>query len=85
MGGDEFVLITQTQDEENVKRIIQSISFELEERLIFSDKKYEVSVSCGYVYAEPNARNIKELVSRADKQMYKEKLKKKEASQDAVF
>ena len=85
MGGDEFVLITQTQNEETVKSIIQSISFELEERLIFSDKKYEVSVSCGYVYAEPNSRNIKELVSKADKQMYKEKLKKKEASQDAVF
>lgn len=85
MGGDEFVLITQTQNEEDVQRIIQSVSFELEERLIFSDKKYDVSVSCGYVYAKPNSRNIKELISRADKQMYKEKLKKKEASQDAVF
>ncbi len=85
MGGDEFVLIIQTQDEEQVKGIIQSISFELEERLIFSDKKYEVSVSCGYVYAPPNSKNIKELVIRADKQMYKEKLKKKDNPQDAVF
>ncbi|MBP5243266.1 MAG: GGDEF domain-containing protein [Succinivibrio sp.] len=84
MGGDEFVLITQTQNEEDVQRIIQSISFELEERLIFSDKKYEVSVSCGYVYAKPNSKNIKELVSKADKQMYKEKLKKKGSPSDAV-
>ncbi len=84
MGGDEFVLIIQTQKEEIVKGIIQSISFELEERLIFSDKKYEVSVSCGYVFAPPNARNIRELVTKADKQMYKEKLKKKDNSQDAV-
>ena len=84
MGGDEFVLITQTQNEEDVQRIIQSISFELEERLIFSDKKYDVSVSCGYVYAKPNSKNIKELVSKADKQMYKEKLKKKGNPSDAV-
>ncbi len=83
VGGDEFVLIAQNKTEEDVKQIIQKVSFELEERLIFSDKKYDVTVSCGYVYAEPNSRNIKELFSKADKQMYAAKKLKKEESRAA--
>lgn len=86
MGGDEFVLVSQSRNEEEIQKIIQNIQFELEERLIFSDKEYSVTVSCGYVFVKPNAHNIKELLSKADKRMYIEKQKKKdEDSSDAVI
>ena len=85
IGGDEFILVCQGQSEEAVKDIINNISYELEERLIFLDKKYDVTLSCGYVYAPPNARNIKDLISRADKEMYMEKSRKKENNTNAVL
>ena len=85
MGGDEFVLVSQSQSEDEIKNIIRSISFELEERLIFSDKKYDVTVSCGYVHMEANAKNIKELMSKADMKMYQEKNKKKGIAANAVI
>ena len=78
IGGDEFVLVVQNCDKEKVLKIIDSISYELDERLIFSDKKYDFTVSCGYVYVEPQDHNIKDLISKADKRMYQEKSRKRE-------
>lgn len=77
IGGDEFVMILKTTDEEFVKKVIQNISFELEERIIFSDKQYDLTVSCGYIEIKSNQKNIKELMVKADESMYAEKMKKK--------
>ena len=76
IGGDEFVMIVKTTEEEKVKKVIQNISFELEERIIFSDKQYDLTVSCGYIEVKKNQKNIKELMVKADESMYIEKLKK---------
>ena len=76
IGGDEFVMIIKTTEEEKIKKVIQNISFELEERIIFSDKQYDLTVSCGYIEVKKNQKNIKELMVKADESMYIEKLKK---------
>ena len=76
IGGDEFVMIVKTTEEEKVKKVIQNKSFELEERIIFSDKQYDLTVSCGYIEVKKNQKNIKELMVKADESMYIEKLKK---------
>lgn len=76
IGGDEFVMIIKETEEEKVKKVIQNISFELEERIIFSDKQYDLTVSCGYIEVKKNQKNIKELMVKADESMYIEKLKK---------
>ncbi len=76
MGGDEFVLVVNGSDENIVKRIIQNITYELEERLIFSDKQYALTVSCGYVPVAPDSKNIRELIAKADKLMYLDKQNK---------
>src|SRR5574344_61448 len=76
LGGDEFVLVVNTNDEDKVKTIIQSVSYELEERLIFKDKQYDVHLSAGYVHVEPNQKNIKELIAKADSRMYEDKRQK---------
>ena len=44
--------------------------------LIFSDKQYDLTVSCGYIEVKKNQKNIKELMVKADESMYIEKLKK---------
>lgn len=69
-------MIVKTTEEEKVKKVIQNISFELEERIIFSDKQYDLTVSCGYIEVKKNQKNIKELMVKADESMYIEKLKK---------
>lgn len=76
IGGDEFVMILKTTDEEFVKKVIQNVSFELEERIIFSDKQYDLTVSSGFVEIKRNQKNIKELMAKADESMYAEKMKK---------
>ena len=76
IGGDEFVMIIKETEEEKVKKVIQNISFELEERIKFSDKQYDLTVSCGYIEVKKNQKNIKELMVKADESMYIEKLKK---------
>ncbi|MGN0901705.1 MAG: GGDEF domain-containing protein [Succinivibrio sp.] len=83
-GGDEFVLVKQKCDEEMVKHLIQSITYELEERLIFSDKQYDITVSCGYVEVKPGVRNIRELMSNADKRMYEVKQQKKMGAYNGI-
>lgn len=80
MGGDEFVLVVNGSDENKVKRIIQNITYELEERLIFSNKQYDLSVSCGYVPVAPDSKNIKELIAKADKLMYLDKQNKNQGA-----
>lgn len=84
IGGDEFVMIVKTTEEEKVKKVIQNISFELEERIIFSDKQYDLTVSCGYIEVKKNQKNIKELMVKADESMYIEKLKKKSEVADGA-
>lgn len=85
IGGDEFVLVISTSDENRVKQIMQNITYELEERLIFSDKQYEITVSSGFVKVERNARNIRELIERADKRMYIEKQNKKAGAVNGAY
>ena len=77
VGGDEFVVVVNILDEKKVETIIKAISYEIEERLIFQNKQYEITLSCGYVKVEPNAKNIKELIAKADNKMYVNKRKKK--------
>lgn len=84
IGGDEFVMILKTTDEEFVKKVIQNVSFELEERIIFSDKQYDLTVSSGFVEIKRNQKNIKELMAKADESMYAEKMKKKCEVADAA-
>ena len=84
IGGDEFVMIVKTTEEEKVKKVIQNISFELEERIIFSDKQYDLTVSCGYIEVKKNQKNIKELMVKADESMYIEKLKKNSEGADGA-
>jgi diguanylate cyclase (GGDEF)-like protein/PAS domain S-box-containing protein len=77
VGGDEFIVLAQETSETNLESIITR----LKENLIAhnTDKKrnYELSLSIGMTRYNPEQQcSIDELISRADKLMYKEKEKK---------
>lgn len=77
LGGDEFVMVIHSDSEEYVNKIINAVTYELEERLIFSDKQYEITLSTGYVFVSPEEHNIKALLALADEKMYEHKQAKK--------
>ena len=84
IGGDEFVMVVHSDSESYVNKIIDSVSYELEERLIFSDKQYEVRLSTGYVYISPEEHNIKSVIAMADEKMYEQKMARKRMEQSVV-
>ena len=77
-GGDEFVLIHDTNDEEKVRNICSEIdacfaAFNKEEKL-----PYLLSVSGGYaIYGENDIITIPDIMELADQRMYEDKQRKK--------
>ena len=72
-GGDEFIVIAKTDDEEKVRELICSIK----ETLIRLNKeagvKYELSASIGYASYSGDLNDFPEALSQADASLYKEK------------
>lgn len=65
-GGDEFAAVIKNTNIELIENMI--------EKFEKAQDRYDVSISCGYSYAEDISKTtIKDLMSEADKQMYKNK------------
>lgn len=80
-GGDEFLLIIDTDDKVNLQKTVDKIRHAFDMYNAFSTRPYELSISIGYdVYSSKMTR--KEFLHHIDKLMYKEKRKKKLAEQD---
>ncbi|MDO8281493.1 MAG: GGDEF domain-containing protein [Thermodesulfovibrionia bacterium] len=78
MGGDEFAIIPVVSTGERPDKIAERLKKYLE--LYYSKKNfgYKLSISIGIAYYDPNKPcSIDELLSRADKLMYKQKKLKK--------
>jgi len=76
-GGDEFVVAGQFSVV-GVEIAAQRLMTAAAERNISSPRKYPLSLSIGYVTAEHYSQeSLKDLVTRADEAMYKEKRRKK--------
>jgi diguanylate cyclase (GGDEF)-like protein len=73
-GGDEFFIGLYDCNIENAKRIENSIKREL--IVINKIEKLPISVSIGFVEYENN-KSLDEIISKADKIMYQNKIKKK--------
>ncbi len=81
IGGDEYLLCLGTDDEAEVKKVIADIREVVEEENARSNKPYRLSVSIGYAPCKKKT-GIMECMRVADRNMYKEKRKKKEARKD---
>ena len=75
--GDEFYMLTVGLSEKDAKHRVESITAFLHNYNRLSDKKYQISCSCGFVSAQPSSaftsEHIQKLFIEADKKMYEEK------------
>jgi len=73
-GGDEFVIIPKTNDPENLRRLIETIRFAVNELNAKALKPYHISLSLGFdVYVGNNKDDFFALL---DRHMYEEKRRK---------
>lgn len=77
MGGDEFViLITKGVSDRKVNNKINRIKMECIRPLMLNGKKHKVSIAAGYAMYSNKNKSIIDLLSEADKNMYKDKERK---------
>lgn len=74
-GGDEFIILINLQNinTSSIKKIINSLRKRVEEKL----NKYNLSFSYGIAIYPKDGKNLSTLLTKADKEMYEEKKKRK--------
>ena len=76
-GGDEFLLIgTGDYSEAEIHEKIKLIKQAVKEKAQASNKPYEISASIGFCCSESDGTNIDNLITVADKNMYRDKRRK---------
>ena len=78
IGGDEFVLIVADKTEYQIKQLVTNILKEIDNYNITHSKEI-IKMSVGYSYAQSSIGNMTELFSKADKNMYIDKTKRKKS------
>lgn len=72
-GGDEFIIITNPLNEDNVNNVINEITYACIEFNESSIRPYSVEVSCGYSLINKEDIDYKDIVERADSMLYRKK------------
>ncbi len=74
-GGDEFMLIADTDKEDEIKEILSDIENKIEKKNDILKKQYKLSLSYGYAfYNDEGCCTIPEIIESADASMYKMKV-----------
>ena len=71
IGGDEFVVLYETETEKNVTTLINRIREELADRN--RDDEYRITVSVGYARYNPVTMDVAKLLAMADANLYRDK------------
>ena len=79
-GGDEFVILANSDNAGQIDTLRANIDKSLRELNQAAKAPYELSVSMGAVKAEP-ALSLKELIERADEQLYEEKARRRKTAE----
>jgi len=74
-GGDEFVLVTRTSQEEDIKNLIRRINLDLEDKVLTDGLRYPIHISAGYSCFQGEGDTPTACLHRADEAMYIEKKK----------
>lgn len=69
-GGDEFILVYEAVDEDEIRRLCDEIKQEIAR---FDTDIYHLSLSIGYARYDPSAMNVDQLIELADKHFYTNK------------
>lgn len=72
-GGDEFIGIYQTVDEQQINALGQSLIDVLADHIVISQSEFTISASVGVARYPENADNMDDLLKLADMAMYKAK------------
>ena len=72
-GGDEFIIIAKTDDEEQVKTLCKSIKETLIKMNNESGAKYELTCCIGYCRYSGDVSSFQNAMAKADEELYKEK------------
>lgn len=79
-GGDEFVIFVQDATEESLKKFVQICSSRVRSQKTFSDMR--CSLACGYcMFDGTQDKTLEDTFNRADKLMYTEKRRQKDAEE----
>ncbi|MFW6022339.1 MAG: putative bifunctional diguanylate cyclase/phosphodiesterase [Halanaerobiaceae bacterium] len=73
MGGDEFVICLDTDDKDEVEKIVRRIHSQISKDYIINDKDINISSSIGIAIFKKHANSISELLQKADIAMYQAK------------
>ncbi len=80
IGGDEFVVLGVVEKEEDKDEVLNRLRAKVEASNERKDRNFKLSLSIGTVFHTPDSNySIEELLEIADKLMYEEKKKKKQA------
>ena len=73
-GGDEFSVILELENKDDINNYCQEITEEIENLDWNKTKKQKISASIGYAHLNSNEDTLLEIIKRADMQMYGEKI-----------
>ena len=82
-GGDEFVVVCEKENDNEVKLLRKEIQDTVAELSIEKKKKYVLSVSVGYAKRENSKTTAADLIKKADEFMYKNKKARKQKAKSS--
>lgn len=81
IGGDEFVVLTTIEENENSESLIARLKGEIEQFNKKNQKNYSIQVSFGFSVIKPDDTvDLADVVQRADMEMYQEKKRRRTKS-----
>ena len=72
-GGDEFIILINSEDEQEMQEYVQNVKDEIIDYNLESGKPYNISVAAGYCITSLEPDKLMEAVNVADKYMYIDK------------
>lgn len=72
-GGDEFIVICETENETEVEELCRKIQERITELNKKDQAKYELSLSIGYSEYTPQIESVQAFIEHADRELYKVK------------
>lgn len=76
-GGDEFVIVGNIQNKDEVAQLINQIEEEEKKYNKETNNKYNIELSIGYAIQNDNHTSVEDLIKEADNLMYAKKRKRK--------
>ena len=84
-GGDEFVIVGNIQNKDEVARLITKIEEEEKKYNKETNKKYNIKLSIGYALQNDNHTSVEDLIKEADALMYAKKEREKITAKKGSF